>query len=122
MTGAEIATALHFVARGLTDGFFPDLPSLWQSWQMQVSQCRILAIFCDAYCAAGETNLVVQNFSNEMLANLFELAKSNPAENAPLKVCITVLSDHISESVSRSDAWLPVRNLEITPVGCCVEC
>jgi hypothetical protein len=41
MTGAEIATALHFVARGLTDGFFPDLPSLWQSWQMQVAALSV---------------------------------------------------------------------------------
>jgi hypothetical protein len=41
MTGSEIATALHFVARGLTDGFFPDLPSLWQSWQLQVAALSV---------------------------------------------------------------------------------
>ena len=35
MTGPEFATAVHFVARGLSEGFFPDLPSLWESWQLQ---------------------------------------------------------------------------------------
>lgn len=42
MTGRTFAKAIHFVVRSLQSGRFPDLPSIWDSWAMQVAKMSIV--------------------------------------------------------------------------------
>jgi hypothetical protein len=42
MTGRTFAKAIHFVVRSLQSGRFPDLPSIWDSWAMQVARMSVV--------------------------------------------------------------------------------
>jgi len=42
MTGKTLSRALHFTVRSLQSGRFPDLPSIWDSWTLQVAKMSVV--------------------------------------------------------------------------------